>query len=167
MYSMVNEELRIATCKMSELPKDMADRIQPVETITVMYDSKEDIIVLNSEYELFDICMELSARYLQLEKSDRDELASQLKDVLKSNDIKEVIDMLEQVAMIRGAKQYKKIIKHIDSTQFFNAYELIHNINNNEKSEFNKEFIIFQMGYILGKREERAKRKKVKVVTIE
>lgn len=165
MYSMINEELKIATCKMNELPKDIAERAQPVETITVMYDSKEDIIVLNSEYELFDICMELSARYLQLEKSDRDELASQLKDGLKSDDIEEIIDMLEHVVVIREAKRYNKILKKIDSTQFFNIYKLLLQINNNSKNEFEKEFKLFQMGYILGKREERARRKKVKVVT--
>lgn len=162
---MINEELRIASCKMSELPKDIAERAQPVETITVFYDSKEDIIVLNTDYELFDICMELSSRYLQLEKSDRDELAPQLKDVLNCEDINEVIDMLEQVVLIREAKQYGEIIKKMDSTQFFNAYNLLFYIKNNAKSEFTKEFNIFQMGYILGKREERARRKKVKVVT--
>ncbi|MBS5933726.1 MAG: hypothetical protein KIC94_12735 [Clostridiales bacterium] len=165
MYSLINKELRIATCKMSELPKDMADMVQPVETITVMYDSKEDIIVLNTEYELFDICMELSSRYLQLEKSDRDELAMQLKDGLKSDDIEEIIDMLEQLVVIREAKQYDKILKKIDSTQFFNVYELLSQINNNSKNGFEKEFKLFQMGYILGKREERARRKKVNVVT--
>lgn len=162
---MINEELRIASCKMDELPKHVAERAQPVETITVMYDSKEDIIVLNSEYELFDICMELSARYLQLEKSDRDELASQLKDGLKSDDIEEIIDMLEQVVVIREAKRYDKILKKIDSTQFFNVYDLLLQINANAKNGFEKEFKLFQMGYILGKHEERARRKKVNVVT--
>lgn len=161
MYKMINEELRIATCKISELPKDIAERAQPVETITVMYDSKEDIIVLNPEYELFCICSELSATYLKLEKSDRDEFAMQLKDGLKSDAIEEVIGMLERVVLIREAKQYYEIIKNIDSTQFFNVHELLLQINDNAKSEFTKEFNLFQMGYILGKREERARRKKV------
>lgn len=165
MYNLINEELRIATCKMSELHKDMANMVQPVETITVMYDSKEDIIVLNTEYKLFYICRELSATYLKLEKSDRDELAMQLKDGLKSDDIEEIIDMLEQVVVIREAKRYNKILKKIDSTQFFNIYKLLLQINNNSKNEFEKEFKLFQMGYILGKREERARRKKVNVVT--
>lgn len=165
MYSMINEELKIATCKMNELPKHVAERAQPVETITVMYDSKEDIIVLNSEYELFDICMELSARYLQLEKSDRDELAMQLKDGLKSDDIEEVIDMLEQVVLTREAKEYDEILKNNDFTVFYNTYGLLMRINNNANSKLTKEFNIFQMGYILGKREERARRKKVNVVT--
>lgn len=165
MYSIINEELRIATCKMSELPKDMADMVQPVETITAMYDSKEDIIMLNTEYKLFYICRELSATYLKLEKSDRDELAMQLKDTLKCGDIEEVIDMLEQVVVTREAKQYDEIIKNSDPTKFYNAYKLIYNINNNAKSELIKQFNIFQMGYILGKREERARRKRVNVVT--
>lgn len=161
MYSLINEELRIATCKMSELPKDMADKVQPVETITVMYDSKEDIIVLNPDYKLFYICRELSATYLKLEKSDRDELAMQLKDGLKSDDIEEVIDMLEQVVLTREAKQYDEILKNNDFTVFYDTYGLLMRINNKAKSNLAKEFNIFQMGYILGKREERARRKKV------
>lgn len=162
MYSMINKELRIATCKMNELPKDIAERAQPVETITVLYDSNEDIIVLNPEYELFCICSELSTTYLKLEKTDRDELAMQLKNGLKSNDIKEVIDMLEQVILIREAKQYDEILKNNDFTVFYDTYGLLMRINNNVKSELAKEFNIFQMGYILGKREERARRKKVR-----
>ena len=162
---MINEELRIATCKMSEFPKNIAERAQPVETITVLYDSNEDIIVLNPEYELFCICSELSITYLKLEKLDRDELGMQLKNGLKSNDIKEIIDMLEQVILIREAKQYDEILKNSDFTVFYNTYGLLMGINNKAKSELAKEFNIFQMGYILGKREERARRKNVKVVT--
>ena len=45
MYKMINEDLRIASCKMSELPKYITDILQQNEKISVLYDHVEDVLL--------------------------------------------------------------------------------------------------------------------------
>lgn len=168
MYKMINEELRVASCKMSELPKHITDILQPNDRISVLYDPIEDVLVLNSVHVDFNTYSMLSVDYMSFDNDQKNLLKDEFRRRLKqqgrseidNNSILEVILILDKVENIRKVKNYKKIIDKQNMEDFFYNYDLMKEINAGVYDDFSKRFNIFQLGYIMGKRAERARRKK-------
>lgn len=169
MYKMINEKLRIASCEMSELPKHITDILQPNDRISVLYDPIEDVLVLNSVHVDFNTYSMLSVDYMSFDNDQKNILKDEYRRRLKqqgrsdidNNSILEVISILDKVVNIREVKKYKKIISNQNCTDLYNNYMLLLDLNADTESEFLRNGNIFQLGYIMGKRAERARRKKV------
>lgn len=168
MYKMINEDLRIASCIMCDLPKHITDILQSNDRISVLYDPVEDVLVLNPVHVDFNTYSMLSVDYMSFNKYQKDELKDEFRRQLKergrtdidNNSILEVISILDKVVNIREVKKYKKIIGNQNIEEFLSNYDLMKEINAGVYDDFSKRFNLFQLGYIMGKRAERARRKK-------
>lgn len=140
-----------------------------IEELTMFYDPATDEIILNSDYELFDLLQKLVEKYLTV-SDDRKER------IKKAECFYGEIDLLDKVIDIRQSKQIVQAEKNKEELKKQYAEEL-KMIGNQTVFWQQKEFIgvlelitdssvhwkminAFDWGYILGIRAERARRKK-------
>lgn len=162
MYKMINEELRIAACSINEIPEEYAEKMKPLETLTIFYDPRFDIVVVNLDNEYYDLYKKLCIAYLESDYTTR----SNVKNMLKNVNSLGVIKLLDDIIALRERKreeEYKelrKILGKISVGIVIDNRDMIDAITRNETEFWSKSFL-FMYGYIMGKRAERARRKKV------
>lgn len=160
---MINEELRIAACSINEIPEEYAETTKPLETLTMYYDPRLDIVVVNLDNEYYDLYKKLCIAYLESDYRTR----SDLRNMLKSDDALGRIKLLDDIIALRERKreneEYKQLKKILDNTSYgivVDNMPMIKAIARNE-TEYWSDNYLFMYGYIMGKRAERARRKKV------
>lgn len=162
MYKMINEELRIATCKIGDISMEQAQSIlaqfngDALSTLTGFYMRGDDLLVLNSEHVDYDFYLMTAERYL----GANDEKRTDIKKKVLSKGMKEFLSMLDIAVNYRKALQLKLMTGKISVGEFLNVVPVLNEFNRIENNAFH-DCNIFQLGYIMGKRAERARRKKV------
>ncbi|WP_066714960.1 hypothetical protein [Clostridium sp. Marseille-P299] len=165
MYKMINEELRIAACRISEIPEEYAEKMKPLETLAIFYDPRFDIVVVNLDNEYYDSYEKLCIAYLDSDYSIRSDLKNRLKSISALTCVKLLDDIIALRERKREEKEYSQIRKILGNTGIgivMDNAPMIDAIVRNETDFWSKKFL-FMYGYIMGKRAERARRKKATV----
>ncbi|WP_455717157.1 hypothetical protein [Anaerosporobacter sp.] len=162
MYKMINEELRIASCKLGDLTMEQTQSIlaqfkgDVLSTLTGFYTRGDDLFVINSENSDYDFYLLTAESYL----SANDEERAAIKKKILSQGIKEFLSLLDITVNYRKTLQLKLMTGNMPTEDYINAIPILRDLNIMRNSDF-KEMNAFMYGYIMGKRAERARRKKV------
>lgn len=152
-YKVINEELKIASCRIADLTMEQVttflkiwDDDSKIGTLTVFYDQNSDYLVLNEDNKGFQLYLDVAETYLKASKEGRKKLMSEAPSSL-----------LETLRVIKGFKK----------RQFINTW--IGRACKNKMSDVEREIVknvpcesiytAFKLGVIRGKRIERAKRR--------
>lgn len=166
MYKIIDEKLGLASCSLSDLTMQQVTCIlnqfedgAPISTLTLFYDKKADIVVLNEDNEDFDIYLGLAEVFL---KSDR-EKAKDLVDKISSGCC-ETLKVLRDVRRARKIKEELRINGHqmvvgVKGTYLHDVFNGIIKKYDRFKSPMFLMSQAYTYGVIQGKREERARRK--------
>lgn len=162
MYKMINEDLRIASCKLGDLTMEQTQSIlaqfkgSALNTLTGFYMRCDDLLVINSENSDYDFYLLTAERYL----SANDERRIAIKKKILIQGVNEFISLLDIVVNYRKALQLKLMTGSMSTEDYINAIPILRDLNSMVHSDF-QEMNSFMYGYIMGKRAERSRRKKV------
>lgn len=160
-YKLISEELKIATIGVAELT---AHQVQcflsqweegaEIGALTLFYDRKNDLIVLNRNCADFDIYLKLAERVLTANES----YLQKLENRAPSREIEAIKLLIEcrrnRIARVEIDRAMKNII---DNKQYMSVLGELVKI---EPSITFDVRIAFKYGLMCGKREERARRKR-------
>lgn len=135
----------------------------------MLYDKKEDVLILSPDCVDYDVYSKLACVYLQIDESQRKVLVETYKEQLgertienaEDDNIIEVISILDKVTYIRKVNKYRQILNKQITNDLYDNYKLLLDLNAGVESKFLQQCNTFQLGYIMGKRAERTRRKKV------
>ncbi|WP_167955614.1 hypothetical protein [Anaerosporobacter faecicola] len=166
MYQMINEVLRIATCKLGDVPEKFGNNI--TGRTFFYYDKNEDIMVFIEEREDIEYYIQIAEIYLQLPRDKRKKLMVQNKDFFDSIEVTEMFIIWESVVEYRENRKieddYKELKRILGKTKLepvFDHMNMINMITKHEEPDRWQWTYLFLYGYIMGKRAERSRRKKV------
>lgn len=139
-----------------------AKQLEDVQTITMLYDSTNDEIILNSEHYNYEAILLLAEAYLEASPKKRERFKA-------ANILPDEIKLLDEVVQTRSLKeeaekfrqQHSKEFKMIGSeTAFWNHIDFIDEMRKFAIYPEMAAVDIFNWGYIQGKKAERARRRK-------
>lgn len=163
-YEVVNKDLMIEACGIGDLTLDQIERFlrlwgddSSISTLT-LFAKKNGVIVLNKDNPKYEFYKDLVENYLQLEVEER-------KAVEVPEGVKETINVLEQVLEQR---RVNKMVDPIILGRWQNVLpsETLNMIMNAVKENYPHSSVdywmwkMLQFGYVYGKREERAKKRR-------
>lgn len=165
-YEVVNEELRIFSCTISNLSLQQIncflhqwEKDSCIAQLTLFYDEEEQAIVLNKDNVNYNFLEKLALKYMGLDNEKRRNLA----DRVKSEWVKEAIKVLDNA--LAHMNNYKEFFILVHQKAIQEEYEipwgLLEMIRNkyNNSNEYWWMYKAFEFGFINGKRAERARRK--------
>ena len=158
-YEIINEELKIAACRISDLTLDLVQGFlyqwedgASIGTLTLFFDKVSNMLVLNRDNKHYPFYLELAETYLR-EDTDRPKLREKAPEGLE-----ETLDVLEACLRFRtiGHEIDLALKNKIDSKD----RTVVEGIANCSDGRHVASAIAFRYGVMCGKREERARRKK-------
>lgn len=156
-YEMINEELRIASCRIADLTMEQVQSFlklwsddSSIGSLTMFYDKESDMVVLNADNENYGDYLQIATAYLGAEYERREELKEKAPD-----SIRESVNLLEQCYQQRvfDKRTFQAVNNMLSKTQRKYVTHLL-----NEKDPISAAYIAFRAGMISGKRIERARR---------
>lgn len=165
-YKLVNEELRIFSCSVSDLTMQQAasfleqwERDAKIEQLTLFYEKETDSLVLNRDNKNYKEYLEIAEIYLELDDKKSEEFLECV-----SEGAKETIELLQRCKQRRKALQMLNILGHqyvsgCPGTEEYAVFKELKEKNKNENSLFFLLSDVFNYGFIKGKRAERAEKK--------
>lgn len=158
-YTVVNEELKIATCQIKDLTLNQIRQIlerfgddSEIGSLTLFLDEETGYIVINRDGILFEDIIKITEGYLVL----NDEKRNLVRDEAPGS-MRETMDILERTLQYRRCKMDIFRAKH----NFLPSNEEIALLNQLSRTENNVMAVVyaaFQYGVMQGKRAERAKK---------
>lgn len=153
-YKVINEELKIASCRIADLTMEQVtaflklwDDDSKIGTLTLFYDQDSEYLVLNEDNKDFQLYLDVAEIYLKASKEGRKKLMSEAP-----------ASLLETLRVIKG----------FEKRRFINTW--IGRACKNEMNSTEIEMVThipresvytaFKLGVIRGKRIERARRKR-------
>ncbi len=160
----INEAERIACVRLHELTAGQAGIFfkqfmnSPLSTLTVLYDEKNDILLLNHDNQMYETVRQTVLDYMVLSEDEKEELQSR-EDI--PDMYKEIFAVIDSVIVRRKAKRDIFILRkqrneHLP-VSIRKAIWLWCDCNENLAMHY-----AYQYGIIQGRREERARRKAVR-----
>lgn len=154
-YKVINEELKIASCRIADLTFEQVSAIlkswgddTPIGDLVVFFDKNSEYLVINEDAENFQMYLNVVEGYMKADIERRKEIRRQCPKSLLST--LKVIDVFKENQLI------ETWIKRSSSTC----------INNFERLMISRiggpcpEFTAYRLGVMRGKRIERAKKRK-------
>ena len=166
-YKLVNEELRIFSCSVSDLTMQQAasfleqwGRDAKIGQLTLFYEKETDSLVLNRDNKNYKEYLEIAEIYLELDDKKSEEFLECV-----SEGTKETIESLQRCKQRRKALQMLNILGYqyvsgCSGTEEYAVFKELKEKNKNENSLFFLLSNVFNYGFIKGKRAERAKKRK-------
>lgn len=153
-YKVINEELKIASCRIADLTMEQIEAFlriwddgSRIGTLTVFYDQNSEYIVLNEDNEDFSLYLDVVEGYLEANKEQRRKFRKEAPS-----------STLETLRVIDGFEKRRFINTWIDracKNGMSNAErEMVENV------PCRSIYAAFKLGVIRGKRIERARRKR-------
>lgn len=161
-YQMINEELQIASCSIADLTveqaKNFLKQCEPgasIGTLTLFYDEESGLVVLNRDNKYYDYYKKFAETYLAIpDEETRKRLAGKLSELL-CNEKK----VLENCITLRtvGHEVDRALKNHIpEGIHYMVLREIYRRYDNSAVVATTA----FRYGVMVGKRIERAKRKR-------
>ena len=159
-YQIVNEELNIAACSLSDLTIEQAkhflEQWEPgakLNSLTLFFDRDTGLLVINKDNAKYDTYLELAEAYLVLDETEKVQKRKQAPKYLR-----EEIYVLDNCVETRQFLQVKTAMeKTADACQYDYALRRIRCESAGEVDLLAK---AYSYGLIQGKRAERAKRRR-------
>lgn len=158
-YQMVNEELQIASCRLSDLTLKDAELIlkqwetgTELGTLTMFYNSEDGVLVLNADDEMYESYLQIAEGYLTGSFEHRKELRNKAPESMKSS-----INLMGKCLKCRcfNKRTFQAQNNYLNDIQREYVNTLI-----KKYDPASAVCIAFRAGMISGKRIERARRKK-------
>lgn len=165
MYRIIDEKLHLAACSVADLTiqqvvtlLDQWEHGASIDSLTLFYDDTENLIVLNEDNKNYKTYLSIAEAYLKADSGKIHELADKAPD-----EIKQTMQVLENALMqIAVHKEYKiNMFQHIITadTGAWHFSRFIRKRHGNSIPVMM--FCMYNYGVVQGKREERARRRKV------
>lgn len=154
-YKVINEELKIAICSISDLTMKQVESFlklwnddSKIGTLTMFYDNTSEYLILNEDNKDFQLYLDVAEGYLKANTEQR-------KAIYKESpaSMRETLRVLEGFRQIQFAKMWINRAKKSKITNF-EIKMLSHIVGPLEK------LTAYNLGVIKGKRIERARRKR-------
>lgn len=166
MYKIIDEKLGLASCSLSELTIQQVNCIlnqfeddAPIVTLTLFYDKKADIVVLNSDNEDFDIYLGIAEAFLKADRKKAQEFVDKIPSKCSGT-----LEVLRDVKRARKIKEELRINGHqgivgCNGTYLCDVFNEIIKKSGGFRAPMFLMSQAYAYGVIQGKREERARRK--------
>lgn len=148
-----------------------AEKLGHIQSITLFYDSVRNEIILNSDHKLYDICIELVEKYLEVDADKREKIKSKSKSI---GCFSQEIKLLDDIIQIRlnkelnnpGLRQrYAKELKMIGGeNSFWKELDFMRVLQLINGTDIFGAASVYSWGYIQGKKADRARRKQANAV---
>jgi len=165
-YNYVNKELRIAKCNRCDVPEEFAKKME--ETTFFYYDKEADSIVFIAGRNDCDFFIQIAEMYLQSSDDLRKRIREQDPAFYDRIGVTEMFVIWEEVAKhrekLKVEAEYKKlrgVLGKASLQPVLEHMDMLKSIVNHETPDCWQWSFLFLYGYMMGKREERARRKKV------
>lgn len=100
-YSMLNKELRIQSCSITDLnPADFAEPLEDPETISIIYNPLKDTVILNNNHEDYEFYKVLVDSYLAVDGDKQSKMKEHTRNFSK-NGFEETFCLLDQIYKTR------------------------------------------------------------------
>ena len=160
MYQMIDEKLHIASCSLSDLTLKQVQEFlggwekgASIGSLTLFYDSKRRLVVLNRDNKDFEKYVDLVKNYSVLDDDGRKEAKEKAPGC-----IKETIKVLDSaIKRIRFQEELDQINNNSIQEKYSDFLYYMIAVENNP---YVLERSAFLYGMACGKREERAKKKR-------
>lgn len=161
MIKIINQELGIAYCNLKDLTIEQVsgflgqwEENAQIGQLTLFYDEKTSLIVLNKDNEEYDKLLKITEDYLKSDEESRHKFR-----INAPGGIKETIQVLDKCVKHRAVKKEMFMVKNnvVNNTENMAVLKEI------VRSECDKALIAilaFLYGEMCGKRKERAKKRK-------
>ena len=160
MYKIIDEKLGLASCSLSDLTMhqvscflDQWEDDAPISSLTLFYDKKRDLVVLNRDNAEFDRYLDIAEVIL---KADMEKI-QKLKDKVPCG-CRETVELLINVKKRRETNLEITMALKNDITGG-NYFSVLDDICN-RFDRIQACSVAFRYGIIVGKRKERSRRKK-------
>lgn len=159
-YEIINEELKIAACNIGDLTLRMTQAILKnwpegisIEELTLFSDNASGYLVLNKDFELYDLLLATAERFLVANAEERKEIRDKAPECFES-----AIGVMRR---FRVEQIISREISHASKGCVCDRdRRIVSEIVERESSEYIAASIAFLYGMMQGKRAERARRKK-------
>lgn len=162
-YELINEEYRIASCRIGDLSGEQAAAMleqfggSRLATLTVFYDQGEDMLVLNREHRYYEQHRRIVELYMQSPEEAQELFDGQG----ESKPIEELRHVLDSCILARHNSREMFILgRHKVYTDYDITYSMLQAIRKNHGNygEPWLMYMVYQYGVIQGKRADRARR---------
>lgn len=167
-YKLVNKELRIFSCSVSDLTMqqvasflDQWEHGAKIGELTLFYEKETDSLVINQDNKNYKKYLDIAESYLTLDDDKLQEFFTNIPE-----GIKETVALLQRCRQRRKALQMLNILKHqyVKGCPGTEEYAVFEELKEKNKGEYTSPFTlssdVFNYGFIEGKRAERARRRK-------
>lgn len=159
-YEMIDKELKIDACNIGDLTLDQVQSFlrlwgdnSSIATLTLFL--KEDgTVVLNKDNKEYEFYKELSCKYLSSSDEKREIFKEKAPECYR-----ETLNTLESALKIRKTNELLRVLKYNFAEVDNISYSILQKVFEDCESGAMGFFKIFTLGYIEGKRAERARRK--------
>lgn len=158
-YKMINEELKIASCRLSDLTLKETELIlkqwgagTELGTLTMFFNSEDDVLVLNADDEMYESYLQIAESYLTGTYQHRKELRANVPERMRGS-----LDLMEKCYKCRvfNKKTFQARSNFLKDVQREYVNTLV-----KQYDPVTAACVAFRAGMISGKRIERARRKK-------
>lgn len=163
MYKIIDEKLRIASCSLADLTMEQVNRFlqqwedgAPIGSLTVFYDDKQNLIVLNRDHKSYEYYLDVVIAYLRATEEQRKLILNQTPESMK-----ETMCLLECVCKrINFQTDVDYARQNFANREQCECAMYIMGIMPDKRSAV---MVALRYGIMCGKREERARRRKAQV----
>ncbi len=169
MYKIIDENLRIAACRISDLTAEMVSGFlaqwetgAKIGSLSMFFDSDKGLLVLNADNKNYDTYLELAQNYLGADDETADEIREKAPDSL--DEVMMVLDNFKRYISI--ADEVRIVGRHgvvgFNGTHIGDVFQaIIKECGGSCTAPIFLMSMAYNYGMICGKRAERAKRKGV------
>lgn len=166
-YNLVNKELRIFSCSVSDLTMqqvasflDQWEHGAKIGELTLFYEKETDSLVINQDNKIYKKNLDIAESYLTLDDDKLQEFFTNIPEGMK-----ETVALLQRCRERRKALQILNILKYqyVIGCPGTEEYAVFKELEEKNKGEYTSPFTlsdVFNYGFIEGKRAERARRRK-------
>lgn len=156
-YEVIDEDLRIASCRIADLTMEQVQSFlklwsddSSIGSLTMFYDKESDMVVLNADNKNYEDYLQIATDYLGAEYERRKELKEKAPDSMRESMV-----LLEKCYQQRvfDKRTFQAMNNMLSKTQRKYVTHLL-----NESDPISATYIAFRAGMISGKRIERARR---------
>lgn len=163
-YEMINKELKIEACNIEDLTLEQVKGFSnlwndnsSISTLTLFL-KKDGTVVLNKDNKKYEFYKELSHKFLSLNNKGRETIKKEVKEGTK-----ETVRLLEKALEVRQEKELFRVLKYNFAEVDNISYSVLKKIFRHYEGGAMGLFKVFTLGYIEGKRAERARKLKYEV----
>lgn len=161
MYEVLDEELMMEACSIGDLTLDQVERFlrlwgdgHEIKSLTLFL-KNDGTVVLNKDNSRYEFYREIVHKFLEADEEERKEIRNSSPDSAL-----ETLNTIESAIKLRATNKTMEMLKYNFVEPEGISYGVLKKIFDSYDSDVSGLYKILTLGYILGKRAERARRRK-------